>query len=151
MPVFSLIPDRGPDKGLNMHQRRTSHDFEGKGMEMDIFNHRTEWGAGRVGYSTRWGGPAGTHIQKNWGNAYVYYGPTADAWHTFGLLWEPGKLTWFVDGVKKEEWSDGAIADLTCYLSLTLPMGRNSPSGIDRDALPDELKIDYIRVWQRVE
>ncbi|CAA6689514.1 family 16 glycosylhydrolase [Lentimonas sp. CC10] len=151
MPVFGLIPDRGSDTGLNMHQRRTSHDFEGKGMEIDIFNHRAEWGAGRVGYSTRWGGPAGTHIQKNWGNAYVYYGPTQDGWHTFGLLWEPGKLTWYIDGIKKEEWTDDAIADLTCYLSLTLPMGRNSPKGIDQPALPDAWKIDYVRAWQLAE
>lgn len=147
-PVFSIIPDRGGDTGLNMHERRTSHDFNGKGMEMDVFTHLSEWGPGRIGIGTRWGGPAGTHIQKNWGDSYLYYGPTDDGWHTFGLLWEPNKLTWYVDGIKKAEWESDAIADVTCYLAVTMPMGRRATKNVDEANLPDTWDIDYIRVWQ---
>ncbi|WP_309381346.1 glycoside hydrolase family 16 protein [Cerasicoccus frondis] len=147
-PTLTLIPDRGADGGLNLHERRTSHDFNGKGMEMDIVRHLTEWGPGRVGIGVRWGGPAGTHIQRNWGDSYIYHGPTEDGWHTYGLLWEPDRLVWHIDGQKKGEWQSDAIADVPCYLAVTLPMGKHATKNVDQARLPDDWRIDYLRVWQ---
>lgn len=146
--VFGLIPDRGAEGDLNMHERRTSHDFNGKGMEMDIFRHKTEWGIGRVAYSTRWGGPAGTHIQKHWGDSYVYFGKTKNDWHTYGMLWEADHLVWYIDGVQKGEWRSEAIADVQCYLSITMPIANYDANRVANEALPDSWDIDYIRVWQ---
>ncbi len=149
--VFGLIPDRGPDNNLNMHERRTSHDFNGQGMEMDIVRHQTEWGPGRVSYGTRWGGPAGTHEPKNWGDSYVYHGPTGDSWHVYGMLWEPDRLVWYVDGKKTGEWRSEHIANVTSYLSLTMPLSKHSTKSIDESSLPDHWEVDYIRVWQRTD
>ncbi|WP_269539420.1 glycoside hydrolase family 16 protein [Cerasicoccus fimbriatus] len=147
--VFGLIPDRGAEGNLSMHERRTSHDFNGKGMEMDVVRQLAEWGPGRVAYSTRWGGPAGTHIQKHWGDSYVYHGATEDGWHVYGMLWEADRLVWFIDGKKTGEWQSDAIADVPCYLSVTMPMGRHGSKQVDTESLPDAWEIDYIRVWQQ--
>ncbi|WOO40098.1 glycoside hydrolase family 16 protein [Rubellicoccus peritrichatus] len=150
-PTLSLIPDRGAESGLNMHERRTSHDFNGQGMEMDVVYHLTEWGAGRVGISTRWGGPAGTHIQKQWGDRYVYHGPTNDGWHTYGMLWEPDRLVWYIDGIKKGEWHSDAIANVPCYILVTMPMGKLATKEVALEQLPTSWDIDYIRVWQQAD
>lgn len=145
-PAFWTMPDRGTESGLGMWQRRTTGDFHGKGMEIDVFEHLTEWGPGRTNVATHWDGYEEDH--KGWGTSHVYYGPTPDGWHVFGLLWESNKLTWYIDGIKKEVWESERITDVPAYLLLTLQMGRWATDDVDTASLPDYWEIDYVRAWQ---
>jgi beta-glucanase (GH16 family) len=78
-------------------------------------------------------------------------GPDFSAdWHTFGVDWEPGSLTWYVDGVERARFTDAAVTDKAAYLVLNLAVGGSwagSPDG--STALPAKLQVDYVRVYQR--
>lgn len=144
-PAFWTMPDRGPEAG-DVWQRRETKAVKGNGMEMDIFEHLTEWGSGRFNIAAHWDGYGPEH--KQWGNSHTYYGPTADGWHVAGMLWEPGKLTWFLDGVKVGEWKNDRICDVPSYLKFTVQMGNWATKNVDDAKLPDKFQIDYVRAWQ---
>lgn len=141
-PAFWMMPDRGPGNG-DIWQRRST---ERGGMEIDIWEHLTEWGPHRYNVAAHWEGYGKDH--KQWGNAHIYHLPTPDGWHNYGLLWEPGKLTWFADGRKVAEWKDDRVTDVPLYLKFTVQMGNWATTDVDVAALPDYLQVDYVRAWQ---
>src|SRR5205823_232235 len=79
-------------------------------------------------------------------------GDLADSWHTYGLLWTPTKVSWYLDGQQ--------IATATLYANSTnQPMfmllsmwngGALSGSGTPSAAAPSviESQFDWVRVWQ---
>ncbi|MDQ8208691.1 glycoside hydrolase family 16 protein [Coraliomargarita sp. SDUM461003] len=148
-PAFWTMPDRGEESGLGKWERRTTANAHGQGMEIDILEYLTEWGRGRNNVATHWDGYGQNH--KSWSYSHMYYGPTPDGWHTFGLLWEPGKLSWYIDGQLKCVWENERIIDVPSYLILNLQMGRWATKDVDRASLPDYFKIDYVRAWQLKE
>lgn len=142
-PAFWLMPDRGEESGLDIWQRRAT----GNGaMEIDIIEHLTEWGPGRNNVAMHWDGYGSNH--KSWGTSHVYFGPTPDGWHVFGLLWEPGKLTWYIDGKKVVEYENERVSNAPGYIKLNTQMGGWATKDVDDASLPDTFKVDYVRVWQ---
>lgn len=142
-PAFWLMPDRGPSAGPEGWKRESTRDG---GMEIDIMEHLTEWGPGRYNVACHWDGYEAGHRQ--WGTAHLYYRPTPDDWHTFGLLWEPGKLTWFCDGLKKAEFAHERVGTQPAYIILNVQMGGWATGDVDEKRLPDFLDIDYVRAWR---
>jgi beta-glucanase (GH16 family) len=72
-------------------------------------------------------------------------GPFAGGWHTFGVDWEPGIVTYYYDGRNV-----GSVANVTSlitsnpmYLILT-----SSTSGSSVVQAPVTERFDYVRVWQ---
>lgn len=143
-PAFWMMPDRGPGAGPEGWKRESTRDG---GMEIDILEHLTEWGPGRYNIAAHWDGYDADH--KQWGDAQVYYGSTSDGWHTWGLLWEPGKLTWYCDGIKKGEFAGERVGSTPAYLILNVQMGGWATRDVDEAKLPDYLQVDYVRAWQR--
>lgn len=91
-------------------------------------------------------------------------GSFADDYHTFTCEWEPGKITWYVDGIKYHETSDwysategqGEIAypapfDQPFYIILNLAVGGSWIGNPDETTDFDHAKyeVDYVRVYQR--
>jgi beta-glucanase (GH16 family) len=142
-PAFWLMPDRGLAAGTEGWKRENTKDG---GMEMDILEHLTEWGPGRTNVAVHWDGYDTDH--KQWGTTNIYYGPTQDGWHTWGLLWEPGKLTWFIDGIKKAEFANDRVGTIPAYLILNVQMGSWATKDVDVAALPDYMQVDWVRAWQ---
>jgi hypothetical protein len=91
------------------------------------------------------GGRACFHFHDSTGT------PTGDclggyggAWHTYGVDWEPGNVTWYYDGVAV----GGASANITSApMYLIADLAVDSAQGGPISA-PASLRIDYIRVWQ---
>jgi beta-glucanase (GH16 family) len=138
-----MMPDRGAASGLNQWQRR---DTGNGAMEIDILEHLTEWGPGRNNVAVHWDGYGENH--KAWGTSQIYFGPTPDGWHNFGLLWEPGKLTWFVDGKKVVEYANERVSNVLSYLKLNVQLGGWATKDIEDSKLPDFFKVDHVRAWQ---
>ncbi len=68
--------------------------------------------------------------------------------HTFGLLWEPGRLVWYVDGVATFEVTED-VPDQSMYLLANLAVGGKPTTAVDEETvLPAALSIDWIRIWQ---
>ena len=142
-PAYWMTPDRGPQSGVNEWERRST----GNGaMEIDIMEILSEWGPGRNSVATHWDGYGEDH--KQWGTSQIYYGPTEDGFHVYGLLWEPGKLTWYVDGKKVAEQMDDRVSDVAVNLRFNIQIGGWATSNTDDANLPAIMEVDYTRAWQ---
>ena len=76
----------------------------------------------------------------------------SDSFHTYGLKWEPKKITWYVDGrvVKEVTDSDFKISKQSMYLIANLAVGGTWPGSPDATTVfPAEYEIDYIRAYKR--
>ncbi len=69
-------------------------------------------------------------------------------WHTYGVDWEPGVLTFYYDGAKVgEEVKSGYINSTPQYLIMDdVPPGSYGGKLV----VPDEIAVDYVRVWQHL-
>ncbi|MAX23768.1 MAG: hypothetical protein CMJ19_04615 [Phycisphaeraceae bacterium] len=141
-PAFWLMPDRGPEAG-NIWQRG---DTKGQGMEIDIYEYLCEWGPGRYNVAAHWDGYGADH--KSWGTSHLYHLPTEDGYHTFGCLWEPGRLVFYVDGKQMAEFKNERVGSTPMFMILNVQTGRWATKNIDDSALPDKWLVDYVRVWQ---
>lgn len=65
-------------------------------------------------------------------------------YHTFGVDWEPGGLTWYVDGVARQHVAVSITKPQ--YLLANLAVDGSDPPGPSARLSP--LSIDWIRVWQ---
>ncbi|MGD0038524.1 MAG: family 16 glycosylhydrolase [Bacteroidota bacterium] len=81
-----------------------------------------------------------------------------DNFHTYTLIWEEGKIQWFVDGElyqTQTSWytSGGnypAPFDQQFHILLNLAVGGNWPGDPDASTVfPQEYDIDYVRVYQK--
>lgn len=80
-----------------------------------------------------------------------------DDFHIYGLKWASDRITWFYDGKEQYRLERSANDDWTTwpfdsdfYLSLSLAYGGNwgGVEGVDNSALPKQLEIDYVRIYQ---
>ena len=94
------------------------------------------------------------HYYDNWNlrstPSYEAAGPDYSTdFHTFGMKWEPGKITWYVDGVERNSHSDGNVAWEDMYLLVNLAVGGWWPGDPDGNTpFPARYQIDYIRAYQ---
>lgn len=98
----------------------------------------------------------------------------ADGFHVYALEWEQGEIRWYVDGVHyasqraehwysqrqdaKGNWMDappGAPFDAASKFHLLLNLavggdwaGKVNTTGIDRNAYPQTMLVDYVRVYR---
>jgi beta-glucanase (GH16 family) len=71
----------------------------------------------------------------------------AEGFHTYGCEWTPEHLAFFVDG--REAWrTSKAIPRRDQHIIISLEVGKWADD-IAKAALPDGIKVDYVRVWQR--
>lgn len=69
-------------------------------------------------------------------------------YHTYGTLWEPERIVWFMDGKAIAESHEG-IPNESMYLLLNLAVGGNWSGNPDASTpFPTSMDIDYIHVWQ---
>ncbi len=141
-PAFWMMPDRGEGAGVWWARQDTAAG----GMEIDILEHLAEWGAGRYNIATHWDGYGKDH--KTWGSDQTFYGPTPDGWHVWGMLWEPGKITWYCDGIKKAEFANDRVGSVPGYLIFCVQMGSWATKDVDLAKLPDSFQVDYVHAWQ---
>jgi len=74
------------------------------------------------------------------------------AFHTYGLRWIPGKVTWYFDNRELYSAPTPAIVDKQdFFMVLGSQVGANWESGslVGIDARAISLSVDWVRVWQR--
>lgn len=103
------------------------------------------------------------------GNVYrnreiAFPGVLDGQFHTYGVLWQPGRFTWTIDGVPygtmvTGDWWTAASSvpqapfDRPFHLILNLAIGGNWPEstalgGVSTTGFPKRMEIDWVRVWQ---
>jgi hypothetical protein len=66
-------------------------------------------------------------------------------WNTYGVNWEPGLVTFYYDGTQVGQVTSSKINSTPQYvvMDMTAPCSCGG-----KLVVPDELDIDYVRVWQ---
>jgi beta-glucanase (GH16 family) len=96
------------------------------------------------------------HVNKNNKGAKLYSKAPDQAFHTYTLEWFPEKLDWYFDGRKVFTFvNDGTGSgawpfDKPEYLLLNFAFGGawGGQKGVDTSALPQQMLVDYVRVYQ---
>jgi beta-glucanase (GH16 family) len=72
-------------------------------------------------------------------------------YHTYGLLWQPGLLVWYVDGVEHYRTTVG-VPDKDCYIVLGLGVYDDNGSWTghpDNTTFPQYMSVDWVRAWKK--
>lgn len=83
--------------------------------------------------------------------------PFADAFHVFAVEWEAGEIRWYLDGRQyfsrtPSDLPAGSrwVFDHDFFLLLNVAVGGSWPGSPDATTtFPQEMKVDYVRVYRR--
>ena len=84
-----------------------------------------------------------------------YKNPTgelfSDEFHTYGVLWEPQLVIWYIDGVEIKRLSGPQVSrqGMNIVTYLVAGSGWAPTPDAENDTFPLRYEIDYIRAWQR--
>jgi beta-glucanase (GH16 family) len=110
--------------------------------EIDIYEGTT--GPDNAQMTLHWASPTGRDV-----HSAVQYGPVdfPDGYHVFAVDWEPGSITWYIDGIARYRVTDGAhIPKVAMEILINLAVGWPTPPPADiRSA---RMKVDWVRAWQ---
>lgn len=83
--------------------------------------------------------------------SYEAYGPDySQDFHTYAVKWEPGVITWYVDGIARNQVVDSNVSSEEMYLLVNLAVGGWWPGDPDGSTqFPATMAVDYIRAYQR--
>jgi beta-glucanase (GH16 family) len=85
--------------------------------------------------------------------------PYHDAFHVFTIEWTPGKVEFFVDGVRYESVTPASmpakakwVFEHPFFILLNVAVGGDWPGNPDSSTVfPQEMLVDYVRVWKPVK
>lgn len=142
-PAFWLIPledATGQDIYNGTKESGEIDIFEGQGDEPHVF----------YGTIHDW---VNLHDRANRNNHFPLPGSVdLNQFHTYGLLWTPGKVTWYLDNQPLHSESTPAIFDRqNFFLVLGMQEGEDwkagNLSGVTASSMT--LNVDWVRVWQQ--
>jgi beta-glucanase (GH16 family) len=116
-------------------------------MEFDIMEHLTRWGPHRYNIAFHWDGYGKGH--QHVGTSGIYVNHDSEGFLTAGLLWLPGKAVYYCNGKEVARWESPRVSQAPSILMFTHVSGGWDNDALDPELLPDDLVIDYVRVWQR--
>lgn len=123
---------------------------------MEVLGNKTDTSYGTIHYGNPHSESQGSYTLKT--------GNFAAEYHDFAVEWEPGKISWYVDGKlihTESDWysateGQGEITypapfDQSFYMILNLAVGGNWPGNPDEttDIEKAALSIDYVKVYQK--
>ncbi len=125
--------------------------------EIDIMEYLGQ-DTGIVHGTLHFGGTSPANVSK--GGSFTLEGASfGEAFHDFAMEWEDGIFRWYVDGELYQSFSSGwystlapfpAPFDRSFHLLVNLAVGGNWPGEPNwTTEFPQELVLDYIRVYQR--
>jgi hypothetical protein len=135
-PAFWMMPVQATQGAQNTGEIDI---FEGQGGTNEYYGTLHTWnGASQTWYSS----PNNFSLPRS--NNF-------NAWHTYGVLWTPGKVAWYYDNVKVGSAATTAIFDQqNFFLVFSMQEGANwtagSLSGVTASTM--NLYVDWVHVWQ---
>ena len=82
------------------------------------------------------------------GSAYRGINPFDGNFHTYGFLWKPDSVTWFVDGVATLKQANRINIPMYVILDLAVGTDPNWPGKVDATTpFPAKMEMDYFRIY----
>ena len=96
------------------------------------------------------------HVKRTQKTAYFRIPNVSDTFHEYGIEWDPTSIAFFVDGIQYAKFTKEATDtvkewpfDQSFYLILNIAIGGTWGGEIDDSIFPQEMLIDYVRVYQK--
>ena len=70
-------------------------------------------------------------------------------YHVWAVYWEPGTMTWYIDGIARQTINDSTIPSKAFYLIANLAVGGYGASPGSTTPFPSYMDVDYIRAWTK--
>jgi beta-glucanase (GH16 family) len=96
--------------------------------------------------------------RARWATGEKHSTPTMEAvnaenlsagFHTYAVLWEPGFVVWYIDGLEVRRLSGTRISDEPMNIIGQMVMGSEWIGSPIASSIPAVFEIDYIRAWQK--
>ena len=95
---------------------------------------------------------------NSYGEWYDFGEPVVNDYHTFGIVWQPDSIEWYIDdttyhtaipaNVDPNEW----VFNHPFFLILNMAIGGNFGGPVDPSmTMPQETLVDYVRVYQAAD
>ncbi len=142
-PAFWLIP-------VEDAQGRDTYNGVKESGEIDIFEGQGDQPTTYFGSIHDWVNLKGTSNADN--HFPLPSGFDFSQFHSYGLLWEPGKVTWYLDDRALHSESTYAIFDKQhFFMVLSMKEGANWKEGDTTGVTAQQmtLQVDWVRVWQK--
>jgi beta-glucanase (GH16 family) len=110
-------------------------------VELDIMEYIGE--TNTVYDTAHWGSDATSQTATT---IRTFVPDLSSGYHTFGLLWTPSYLTWYVDGTEMYKIPTPIEANKPMYMLLNYAVGGAWPGAASGGALPP-FNIDYVRAY----
>jgi len=68
------------------------------------------------------------------------------SWHTYTLDWEPGRLTFKIDGSASCTMTDSSVPSHPMFLIIDTAVGGNGGGAVENSTLPQTTSVDYVRI-----
>lgn len=141
-PAFWSMPDHGRGRP-NRH--RSIHG----GMEIDIFEQPGRFGPHRNNIACHWWATPAMKEHRMMGFNRLYTARDREGFITAGILWEPERIVWYLNGEPVARWESVSVPSAPIYLKLCAQIGGWGGYRVDDDRLPYDFLVDYVKVWQR--
>ncbi|MFO1418144.1 MAG: family 16 glycosylhydrolase [Methylotetracoccus sp.] len=81
-----------------------------------------------------------------------YTGPAySDEFHIFGVDWQAGLLTWYIDGVMRRQLKGEAVSAESMYLLMDMAVGGTWAGPPNSSTVfPATMQVDYVRAYARI-
>jgi beta-glucanase (GH16 family) len=124
----------------------------GDGMEIDIFEAMAfDWKPWQFQHALHWDGYGADHQSIGYSNHMPFPGFSTEEYHAYGVLWEPGQLTFYLDGTPTHTNTSSEVCAVDSYLLLSLQIGdwntTNNWENINWYEYPAYMDVDYVKVW----
>jgi serralysin len=87
------------------------------------------------------------HSYSGQQTAVAFAPQTVDGMHTYGVLWSPTELIWYLDGVETLRAPTPTDMNKPMFMIANMAMGGGWAGAVDPAALPADMKIDYIHAY----
>ena len=98
-------------------------------------------------------------LTYHWGNSInpqknetIFKGlKNPNGWHTYAVNWQPGKITWYIDGVKQKNVESSNVPDIPMEVILNLAVGGDLPGNPDNNThFPATVQVSYVHIYQQI-
>ncbi len=104
--------------------------------------------------------PTRVHFTNHWGTSAAplsqtssFSGPDFSAdFHTFACEWQPDRIDFFVDGVRRATNINGGIPSVPMYIILNVAVGGLWPGNPNASTpFPQQMVVDWVRAYELLE
>jgi beta-glucanase (GH16 family) len=106
-------------------------------------------------YTTLHGPVSGSANFQQWEEAVSSFAPLAGSWHTYGVIWSPGRISWTIDGVVYATATPASLPTSArwvfdgnaFHLILDVAVGGWPGNPAAGSSFPEAMRVDWVRVY----